>query len=371
MTIPYLDLISQADSKAKYLNLIEEVLDSGIFIGGKFTEIFIEKMSEAHENCHVIPTSTGTDSLFVALKALDIKPGDEVIVPACSWISTSEVVSLCGAKPVFIDVNENHLINTTLIANKLTSKTRAIICVHLFGEVCQMKELLRICKKHNLFLVEDCAQAAWASLSNQKVGTFGDIGCFSFYPSKNLGALGDAGCITTKNDKLRETIKRVCNHGALNKYDHVIEGYNSRMDELQAAVLSEKINFIDQQNHSRVILAQEYEKHLNNIGEIILPNIKDDMSHVYHVFVVRCRERDALKIHLESKGIQTLLHYPTALPFLDCYKKENYTPKDFPMAYELSLDILSLPLYPSLDKSSVKIICEEIRNFYRIRKNNT
>ncbi|MFZ6012482.1 MAG: DegT/DnrJ/EryC1/StrS family aminotransferase, partial [Bacteroidota bacterium] len=285
---------------------------------------------------------------------------------AFSWISSSEVITQCGATPVFVDVDSlTYTIDIQAVQRKITSRAKAIVAVHLFGQSAQVGELHNICKKNGLFLIEDCAQAHLTAEGEHYAGTFGDINAFSFYPTKNLGAYGDAGCLVTHDDQLAEKARRLANHGALQKDDHLIEGLNSRMDTLQGAVLLAKLPHLKKWNERRYALAQQYTDSLKNIPQLVTPYQRRDTQHTFHLYVIRTRRRNALKEFLFQNGIQTLIHYPQALPNLPAYQHLQLKPSDFPVASALQDDVLSLPIYPELKDEEVTYICSKIRAFFK------
>jgi len=361
-----------ADIKEQYRSLkpemdaaIQGVIDEMAFIGGgenSHVTTFERQFEEYLGVPHAIACANGTDAIEIALKAAGISVGDEVIVPAISWISTSEAVSNIGATPVFVDVEDNYnTIDSDLIKEKITAKTKAIIPVHLYGCPAQMKPIMALAAEHALFVLEDSAQAHGAQYDGSRIGTIGHAASFSFYPGKNLGAYGDAGGIVTKDEELARKMKMMTNHGQLQKHDHQMEGRNSRMDGIQAAVLNVKLKYIDQWNKARQDKASKYRESLQN-SLIRLPSEPSHGEHVYHLFVVRTNKRDALKRFLNEKGVQTAIHYPSALPFLEPYKDSNVR-EDFPVASKAQDEILSLPMYPELPDEHIDYVCEMINQF--------
>ena len=295
---------------------------------------------------------------------MDIGPGDEVITTAHSWISTSETITQTGAKVVFVDIDRDYYtINTNLIEEKITKKTKVIIPVHIYGQPVNMTEIMRIAKKYNLKVIEDCAQAHFAEWDNKYVGTIGDAGTFSFFPGKNLGAYGDGGCIITNNDTLAEKMRMFANHGALIKHEHHIEGINSRLDGLQAAILSVKLPYIHKWSEKRLEYAKMYNSLLEGIDNIETPKIHSDVKHVFHLYVIRTKERSNLQNHLKKNGIATGIHYPIPLPYLKAYNYLGHKPVDFPISYEYSKKILSLPMFPELTNTHISFIIDSLRKF--------
>ena len=343
---------------------INRVFQSGQFVGGVEVKTFEDKFAAYHGVKHCIGTGNGTDSLFAILKMLGVGWGDEVITPAWSWISTSETVSATGATPVFVDADPGTFnISLSDVERKISKKTKVLMAVHLYGQCCNMEALQKICSQHNLILMEDCAQAHGAKRNNQLAGTFGMASSFSFYPTKNLGAFGDAGCMFTNNDELAIKLRRFINHGGLTKDEHVMEGVNSRMDALQAAILQVKLKHLHHWNKKRISVASRYRERLNETGSIKLPLTDSENHHVFHLFVIRAKKRNKLKSFLESKGVATLIHYPSALPFEPAYSRFNFKEKDFPVAAQLQREVLSLPCYPEMTDEMVDYICDCIKKF--------
>jgi dTDP-4-amino-4,6-dideoxygalactose transaminase len=366
MKIPFVDLKIQYQSiKTDIDKAIQNVINETAFIKGKYVHKFEENYKQAYGVKHVISCANGTDAIYITLKALGIGPGDEVITVANTWISTAETISQTGAKPVFIDIDPDYYtIDVNQIEEKITNKTKAIIPVHLFGQPADMDAITTICKKYDLFLVEDCAQAHFAEWSGQKVGTIGNAGTFSFFPGKNLGAYGDAGAIITNDDLLADKMRMFANHGALKKHFHEIEGINSRMDGLQAAILSVKLQYITAWSKARYLNALKYSEYLKDINEIILPKIHPNVKHVFHLYVVRVKRRSELQVFLKDLEVSTGIHYPKPLPFLKAYKYLDYKTCDIPVASDYMNQILSLPMYPELNTRQIKSICSSISRFF-------
>lgn len=368
MNVPFVDLKAQYQTiKSEIDAAVEKVISETAFISGGYAKTFEEGFQQFANLNHVIACANGTDSLEILLKARGIGAGDEVIVPAVSWISTSEAVSAVGATPVFVDITaDNYTIDPALIEEKISSKTKAIIPVHLYGNPADMNEIMAIAKKHDLFVLEDCAQAHGATIDGKLVGTFGNSASFSFYPGKNLGAYGDAGAMATSDEELAKVCRMIANHGQTVKHKHLIEGRNSRMDGLQAAILSVKLKYLNEWTDKRIENAKIYDEFLGN-SAVQIPQIKSNYKHVFHLYVIQSENRDELKNHLESRGIETAIHYPTALPFLDAYEARNFRREDFPVAAEFTGRILSLPMYPELTTEMIKYVSESIIQFFEKR----
>ena len=365
MKIPFVDLKSQYQSiKSEMDEAISDIIDNTAFIGGKALSDFNDNFARYIGSNNAIGVGNGTDAIIIALKALGISTGDEVIVPANSFIATSEAVTAASGKVVFVDYHpDTYSIDISKIEEKVTNKTKVIIPVHLYGQPADMDPILKIAEKYNLKVLEDSAQAHGARYNNRKIGTFGDIATFSFYPGKNLGAYGDGGAIVTNNDKLADLCKMYANHGRIDKYNHEFEGINSRLDGLQAAVLNVKLKYIDNWNEQRREVASWYKKYLSSTENIILPIELENTLPVYHLFVIRTKKRNELQQYLKENGISTGVHYPIGLPFLNAYKYLNHKPEDFPVTYQYQNEILSLPIYPEMTEEMVKYVSEKI-NFF-------
>lgn len=364
MHIPFINLAQQYQNHREIHQAILSALSTFQFCKGEEVDKFENAFCELLRCNHCISTGNGTDSLFIALKALGIKKDDEVITPAFSWISTSETISLCGARPVFADIDPiTYTIDPVAIEKKISPQTKAIIVVHLYGQAAHISAIKEICNKNKLFLIEDCAQAHLTQEYGKNVGTLGDVGTFSFYPTKNLGAYGDAGCMVTNNSVLAERFKRIANHGALKKDDHTMEGLNSRMDTLQAAILLAKLPFLTVWNSKRWNNAQLYNSLLKDIESITLPYERPDTIHTFHLYAIRTKNRDKLKAYLERKNIETAIHYPCALPNLPVYDYLNHSPSDFPVATAFQNETLSLPIYAELTAQQITYIGHSIKSF--------
>ena len=363
MTIPFVDLKAQYNSiKEEMDTAIHAVIDNTAFVAGHYASLFEQQFADFIGVKHCIGCANGTDSLEMLLKAMGVGPGDEVIVPAISWISTSEVVSTVGATPVFVDVHpQYYTIDIDKIEEKITSKTKAIIPVHLYGQPVDMPRLMQLARKHHLKVLEDCAQAHGAQINGQMIGTFGDCASFSFYPGKNLGAYGDAGGMVTNNDEIAKIARMIGNHGQQGKHNHLMEGRNSRLDGLQAAVLSVKLKYLHQWTEGRIVNANKYSELLKN-AEVTIPTVIEGGKHVFHLYVIRTQNRDAVMQYLKDAGIGVAIHYPTALPLLKCYESRGYTKEDFPVAYAVTQEIISLPMYAELSDKHIQEVTKLLHN---------
>ncbi len=366
MQIPFVDLYAQYKSiKPQIDSAIENVIRDTAFIGGKYVKAFEQQFSEHYGLKHVIGCGNGTDSLYILMKMLGIGEGDEVITVANSWISSSETISQTGARPVFVDAHPEYFsMDETKLEAAITNKTKAVIAVHLQGQMSAIDVINDICKKRNIHLIEDCAQSHFSELKGTRAGHVGIAASFSFYPGKNLGAYGDAGCIATNDEALATKCRMYANHGAIVKHQHQIEGINSRLDGMQAAILSAKLSFITEWTAKRIENAHLYNKHLQGIQQIKTPAVRPGSKHTYHLYVILAEKRNELMGFLKQQQIETFIHYPTALPNLPAYKYLGHTPEDFPVATALQSQILSLPMYPELDESGIRHVADCIRTFY-------
>jgi dTDP-4-amino-4,6-dideoxygalactose transaminase len=361
--IPFVDLNAQYISiKNEIDKAINRCIAEGNFIKGKAVSEFEAAFANYLGAGYCLGCGNGTDALEIIMQALNIGRGDEVIVPALSWISTAEAVNNVGAEPVFVDVRiDSYNIDYSKIEEKISDKTKAIIPVHLYGCPAEMDEIKRIADKFGIFIIEDCAQAHGAEYKGTKVGTFGVASAFSFFPSKNLGAYGDGGAIVTDNKGLYETTRMISNHGQLKtKHEHAIIGRNSRLDSIQASILNVKLNYLDSWNNKRIQVAEYYKSCLEKNREIVLPEIIEGIRHVFHLFVIRSINRDHLSDILNEKEISCAIHYPKPLPFLDAYNYKKHQESEFPVALKITSEIISLPIYPELTELQVSDICNLI-----------
>lgn len=366
MQVPFVDLKAQYSSiKTQIDEAIAGVITETAFIGGKYVKEFEQAFAELYGVKHVISCGNGTDSLYILMKVMGIGVGDEVITAANSWISSSETISQTGARPVFVDIHPDYYsLDEAQLESKITDRTKAIIVVHLHGQMCAIDKIQALCDRKGIHLIEDCAQSHFSTFKENRAGLFGIAGSFSFYPGKNLGAYGDAGCIITNDDQLADKCRMLANHGALKKHAHQIEGINSRMDGLQAAILSAKLPYILEWTERRWKNAALYTAHLSGIPEIVLPVERPDSRHTYHLYVIRAQRRDELAEFLKARGIETAIHYPTILPSLPAYSYLKHQPGDFPVANAYQQLILSLPMYPELQESQIEYIAGAIKEFY-------
>jgi len=365
MNVPFLDLTAPYSVIRKEIDEgIANVINNASFILGEDVRKFEAEFAKYCDSKYCIGVSSGTDALHLALRALEIGSNDEVITVANTFVATALAISYVGAKIVLVDCDPlTFNIDEKKIKDAITAKTKAIIPVHLYGQAANIEEISAIAKERNLFLIEDASQAHGAKILTKKVGSFGDIGCFSFYPGKNLGAFGDGGAVVTSNPELKEKLIMLRNYGSPKKYFHESIGFNSRLDSIQAAVLSVKLRHLDDNNEKRRKIALRYNEKLKDVLPVQTPNIGDIMSHVFHLYVVRVPDRSALMDHLSAHQIQTVIHYPNPIHKLGLYK-EQFKNFSFENAEKLSEQILSLPMYPEMTENQIDYVCETIKNYY-------
>ncbi len=363
--IKMLDLHKQYISiKDEIDNAIFSVIDDSAYISGKYVSKFESEFASYIDTDYCVGVANGTDALEIAIEAANLPPGSEIIVPGNSFIASAEAVTRTGHKVVFCDVEpETYVICPTSFEKKITSNTSAVIVVHLYGHPCDMNAIKDISLKHNLMVIEDCAQAHGAKYRGKAVGSIGDIGTFSFYPGKNLGAYGDGGAITTNNKELADKVRMISNHGRIDKYDHKFEGRNSRLDGIQASILSVKLNYLPLWTEKRIKIANYYLDNLFGVGDIILPRKEDWAVQVYHLFVIRTNRQKDLKDYLNSFNIQTGNHYPISLPQLEAYKYLNQYDEDMNCSKNSS-QLLSLPIGEHLEEDDIKFVVDKIKDFY-------
>lgn len=370
MTIPMTDLTYQYKLIQDEIDkVIGNVLQSGQFILGSEVKLFEDEMSTFCNTRFAVGVASGTDALLIALLACGIKSGDEVITTPFTFFATSESIVRCGAKPVFVDIDpETFNIDPEKIESKITPRTRAIIPVHLYGHPAEMDSILSIAKKKNLIVIEDCAQSAGAQYKGQRVGSIGYIGCFSFFPAKNLGAYGDAGLTTTNDADIADRMRLIRGHGARTTYNHIMHGFNSRLDALQAAILRVKLRHLEKWNAMRRTNAELYSELLGKIDGVVPMHFRKNVvsSCNYYTFrLISTIDRQKLRSYLESHGIQTAVYYPLSLHLQEVYRDLGYKPGDFPNSEKAQNEVLSLPLYPELRKDQVEEVVSEISLFLK------
>lgn len=364
MEIPFVSFVPmERELDSELRDAFERVYTRSWYIDGKEDVNFENAFADYCGVNHCVGTGNGYDALKIALKVLGIKDGDEVIVPSNTYIATALAVSAIGAIPVFVEPNiDTFNIDVNRIKEKITAKTRAIIPVHLYGQPCDMDNIMDIAASYNLFVIEDCAQAHGARYKGKMVGSFGTFGCFSFYPGKNLGALGDAGAIVTNDEKLAKKVKAFGNYGSDYKYHHIYKGYNSRLDEIQAAFLSVKLPHLNRMNEVRCHIAESYLEGITN-PKVVLPNVIPEVEPVWHIFSVRCDMRDELEKFLGENGITTNRHYPIPIHQQKCYENLRKKQDIFPIAEKISNTQLSLPMYYGMTAVEVDYVIEKVNRF--------
>lgn len=364
MIVPFVSFLPLEKRLSSEINMaFLRVLNNSWYIGGEEDAAFEEEFAEYVGTKYCVGCGNGLDALVLILKAMDIGEGDEVIVPSNTFIATALAVSYCGATPIFVEpIMDYYTIDPSLIESKITCKTKAIIVVHLYGQCAIMDSISEIAQKYNLKIVEDAAQAHGATYKGQRAGSFGDAAGFSFYPGKNLGALGDAGCVTTNNKVLADKIRSLSNYGSDYKYHHIYMGQNTRLDEIQAAFLRAKLEVLEETNEDRKRIAKRYITEISN-EKVILPKVMDECEHVWHVFAIRCAERDKLATYLKKCGVMTNCHYPIPIHLQEAYLQLHIGKGNLPIAEEISETELSLPLYYGMTDEEVSIVIDSINSF--------
>jgi dTDP-4-amino-4,6-dideoxygalactose transaminase len=372
--VPFLDLTRQYKRiKGEILSATRRVYERGHFILGEEVSAFEEEFSHYCGVRYGVGVGSGTDALYLALKAAGIGEGDEVITVANSFIATALAISFTGAKPLFVDIDPktytmdpNHL---ELLLKHQRGKggrrtVKAVLPVHLYGHPAEMDSIIEIGNRYGLIVIEDACQAHGAKYGKRKVGSFGVMGCFSFYPTKNLGGYGDGGMVVTNDKKYDQKLKLLRCYGERRKYQHVLKGHNSRLDEIQAAILRVKLRYLDQWNEERRRKAEIYTERLSPLG-VACPSEKTGIRHVFHLYTINTKKRNSLQAFLKKRGIETLIHYPIPIPFQKVYQELRYRRKDLPLTHQWSQEILSLPFFPEIKKNEMEEMTEGIRSFLR------
>lgn len=363
--IPMVDLKMQHEAiRDELSSRINDIFESGAFILGPNVMELERRVAAYHSVAYSIGLASGTDALHMALRSVGVKEGDEVITTPFTFFATVEAIFYCGARPVFVDIDpETFNLDINMVEERITGKTRAILPVHLFGHPVDMKALMTLADRHGIKVVEDCAQAFGADLDGKRVGSFGVAGCYSFYPSKNLSCYGDGGMVVTDSSEVNDRIRRLRNHGSTRTYWHDEIGYNSRLDELQAAVLNVKLRRIDDFNDKRRAIADAYREQFKDLP-IALPVERNGFRHVYHQFTIRSDRRDELAAHLQREGVSAVIYYPVPLHLQQALKDNGWQEGGFPHAEKASAEVLSIPIYPELPESDVQFVCGKMRGFF-------
>jgi len=369
MKVPFLDLKAQYESiRGEIGDAIQQVLDKTAFAGGPFVAQFEKEFAAFCSTKFAAGVGSGTDALWMALLALGVGPGDEVITVPDTFIATAEAISWCGAKPVFVDVDPaTYNMDPSKVVAAITQKTRAIIPVHLFGQMADMDPIMEIARKRKLFVIEDASQAHGAEYKGKKAGSIGDAGCFSFYPGKNLGAYGEAGAVITNDEELDKKVRMLRDHGQAKKYYHSLVGWNARMDGIQGAVLSVKLRHLPAWTEGRRRNAALYGGLLKEVKGITAPTEAGYGKHVYHIYAIRVADRDRLIAALAEKDIHCGIHYPIPVHLLDAYKSLGYRKGAFPVAEKAAAEFVSLPMYPELAKEQITVVSQEIKSILGIQ----
>ena len=363
MSVPFLDLRAHhAPFRDELDRVIGEVIDSAAFAGGPFVEKFEEYFAAYCHGEHAIGVGSGTEALWLSLLACGVGPGDEVITVPNTFMATAEAITYCAARPVFVDVDEHtYTMNPAELAKAVTPRTKAIVPVHLFGQPADMDPILEFARERNLVVIEDAAQAHGAEYKGRKVGTLGHVGCFSFYPGKNLGAFGEAGAIVTNDPDLRETICTLRDHGQVRKYHHSMIGWNCRMDGIQAAILRVKLRYLESGNSLRRSHARKYDEIFEEIDEVVIPQEAPYSRHVYHIYAIRIQERNEMMWFLKEKGIECGVHYPVPVHLQKAYRSLGYKTGDFPVAEQNALEFISLPMFPELTDLQIESVGRNLK----------
>ena len=367
MKVPFLDLKAQYNSiKGEIGAALQQVLENTAFAGGPFVAQFEKEFAAFCGTRHAIGVGSGTDALWAALIAAGVGPGDEVITVPDTFIATAEAISFCGARPVFVDIEEaTYNMDPAKLEVAITPKTKAVIPVHLFGQMTDMDPIMQIARKRKLYVIEDAAQAHGAEYKGKKAGSVGDAGCFSFYPGKNLGAYGEAGAVVTNNDEFADKMRMFRDHGQSKKYYHDMVGWNARMDGFQGAVLTVKLKHIDAWNEARRKNARSYNELLSSTNALILPKEAASARHVYHIYAIRVPNRDAFMAALGEKDIATGIHYPVPLHLTGAYRSLGYKAGDFPVAERCANEFVSLPMYPELTAEQISYVAGCVKDFLK------
>jgi len=362
MKVPFLDLKAHhAPLRGHFKTAIAEVIDSGIFAGGPAVADFEEAFATFCKCDYAVGLGSGTEAVWLALLACGVGPGDEVITVPSTFMATAEAITYCGAKPVFVDVDERtYTMAPGALASTLTSRTKAIVPVHLFGQCADMDPILKFARQHGLIVIEDAAQAHGAEYKNRPAGSMGEIGCFSFYPGKNLGALGEAGAIVTNELELADKIRVLRDHGQTRKYHHTMVGWNCRMDAIQGACLAIKLRYLEHGNELRRTHAARYNAAFKEVEEIIPPLEAEYARHVYHVYAIRVQDRDEVMRQLEGKGIGCGVHYPVPVHLQQAYVSLGYERGAFPVSEQIANEVVSLPMFPELTEAQIDFVTETV-----------
>jgi dTDP-4-amino-4,6-dideoxygalactose transaminase len=363
MKVPFLDLKSHHEPlRDEIARAIQDVIDAAAFAGGPFVARFEADFAAYCDSPHAIGVGSGTEALWLTLLALGIGPGDDVITVPNTFMATAEAITYCGARPVFVDVDERtYTMDPAALKESVTWRTKAIVPVHLFGQPADIDPILEVAREHGLFVIEDACQAHGAEYRGRRVGTFGDAACFSFYPGKNLGAFGEAGAVVTNNSELQEKIRILRDHGQVQKYHHTMVGWNCRMDGIQAAVLRIKLLHLERGNQLRRSHAAHYDRALDSIEEVVTPAQPAHVRHVYHIYAIRVQDRDEVIRFLGEKDIGCGIHYPVPIHLQEAYRRLGYERGAFPVAERCATEFVSLPMFPELTLGQIEMVAEGVK----------
>jgi len=363
MSVQFLDFSQQYQTIKDEIDAgLKNVFEKGNFILGQEEKDFEAEFAKYCKVKHAVGVNSGTDALYLSLAALDVQVGDEVILPSFTFIATALCVSYTGAKPVFVDIEEETFnIDPNRLKEAITEKTKAVLPVHLYGQPSNMDEINAICKERNIAVIEDAAQAHGADYKDRRVGSLGDMACFSFYPTKSLGAFGDGGMIVTDSMEVYEKTQMLRDYGRKGRYEYKIKGYNSRLDTVQAVILSAKLKHLDQWNKMRNDAAIQYCDILKGLDGVITPTIKEDRTHVFQTFAIRVKDRDNVCEQMQKKGVGVLIHYPIPVHLQEAYSDLGYKKGDFPVSEKIAAEVLSLPMYPHIKKEQIESVCQSLK----------
>jgi len=367
MNVQFIDFSEQYRTvKTEVDNGIQRVLEKGNFILGQEAKDFEKEFAKYCDVKYGVGVNSGTDALYLAVSALDIEEGDEVILPTFTFIATALCISYTGARPVFVDIEEDtYNIDPTKLKKVMTKKTKAIIPVHLYGQPANMDEIHEVARQHKISIIEDAAQSHGAKYKNRKVGSLSEVACFSFYPTKSLGACGDAGMIVTDNPEIYEKSLMLRDYGRKGRYEHKVKGYNSRLDTIQAVVLLAKLKHLDEWNAMRHHNALYYNQSLKGVKGVTTPTIRNDRTHVFQTYAIRVKNRDKICEEMKKKGIDVLIHYPIPLHLQEAYQELKHKRGDFPVAEKVADEILSLPMFPHMKKEQIEYVCEVLKGLMK------
>jgi len=367
MNIPFIDFRGQYEAvKDEIDGGLKKVFEKGNFILGEEAQQFEVAFAKYCDSRFGVGVNSGTDALYLAVSALDIGPGDEVVLPTHTFIATALCVSYTGATPVFADIEETtYNLDVKSFEQVITKKTKAVIPVHIYGQSANMDEINAVAKKHGIKVIEDAAQAHGATYKGKRIGSLGDAACFSFYPTKSLGAFGDAGIVVTADEQIAKCVMMLRDYGRVGRYEHKVKGYNTRLDTIQAVVLAAKLKHLDQWNKMRAEVAKIYAENLKGVSGVVIPPVAPERTHVYQTYAVRVQNRDQVMEGLKQKGVSSLIHYPIPIHLQEAYKDAGYKKGAFPVAEKVTDEILSLPMFPHMTREQVNYVCDCLKAVVR------